>query len=99
MRGAVLKILAGTALALSAAQPAAAVQLAPGSSISLSGSVIGTPAGSITNATSLDFTSTVGTPSPGVAGTLDGYGTGSGSFTGISCAGTCGTIQDIASLV
>src|SRR6059058_139590 len=100
MRGAVFGILAGTALAFSVAQPAAAVTIPGNSSISLSGSVIGTPAGSITNATSLDFTSEVGTPSVGTPGTLDGYGTGTGAFTGVSClTGSCGSIKDIASLV
>ena len=52
-------------------------------------------------ATGIDFVSSgSGTKSPGVAGGITSFGAGSGSFAGFSCAntaGSCGSIQDIAS--
>src|SRR4051812_45622265 len=98
MRKLILALAGATALTAASAANAA-VTIGTGSSISLSGSVIASPAGDIRNAHSLDFTSEVGVPSPGVAGILAGYGTGTGAFAGVSCVtGTCGTIQDIATL-
>ena len=86
-------------LALAAAQPAYAVGLATGSAISTSGSVIASPGApsDISAATSLDFTTETGVATPGTPGLLTSYGTGLGSFAGITCnnpAG-CGTIQDL----
>lgn len=97
MRGAVLKILAGTALAFAVAQPASAAQLIVGSQMSVNGTVIGnTP--NVRDATALDFTT--GTTSNGSSpGTVTSFnGTATGSFAGQFCSGTCGTIADIASL-
>jgi len=98
MRGAFLKILAGTALAFAGAIPAAAAQLITGSQISIGGSVI-TNTADASQATALDFTS--GTTSNGaLPGTLSTYNGGAtGSFAGLFCAGSCGTINDIASLM
>lgn len=93
------------AVALAAAQPAMALpQIAAGSAISTGGFVIASttpPGGDISQATSLDFTTLIGVPSPGTPGVLTSYGTGLGSFTGVACANPlgCGTIQDLASLV
>jgi hypothetical protein len=102
MRGAFLGILAGTALAFTAAQPAAAAALAAGTSINSNGYVIANPtSGDISQATSLDFNTSSGAPSPGTPGVLTSYGAGAGSFAGVSCNNVagCGSIQDIASLV
>jgi hypothetical protein len=93
---------------LRAAVAAAALLIAPavadaapilgGSSISLNGFVNGNTS-KIGNATALDFTDSTNTASPGVAGVLSAYGSGTGSFAGVSCAtGSCGSILDIASL-
>ena len=98
MRGAVLKILAGTALALAMAQPAAAAQLITGSQISIGGPVI-TNTVDASQATALDFTTgtTTNGSAPGTVTTFNGGSTG--SFAGQFCAGSCGTVNDIASLI
>jgi hypothetical protein len=98
MRGAFLGILAGTALAFTAAQPAAAAALIAGSQISINGSVI-TNTADASQATSLDFTTgtTSNGSAPGILSTFNGGATG--SFAGQFCGGpNCGTISDIASL-
>jgi hypothetical protein len=97
MRGAFLGILAGTALALTAAQPAAAAALIANSQISINGSVI-TNTPNAADATALDFTS--GTTTNGsLPGNLSQFNGGAtGSFAGQFCTGTCGSIYDIASL-
>jgi PEP-CTERM motif len=95
-----LKVLAGTALAAAVAQPAAAAGPPITGGISSSGYVVISPSGDISQATSLDFTTATGTPSPGVPGVLSSYGAGTGSFAGVLCTtGTCGSIQDLTSLV
>jgi hypothetical protein len=98
MRGAVLSILAGGALAFSATAASAATQIT--GTISTNGYLIASPTNQdISQATSLDFTDITNTPSPGVAGTLSSYSAGTGTFAGTFCGtGTCGSIQDIASL-
>lgn len=69
------------------------------SSINLSGNVIGGGSTTLVNSTSLDFTGPSGTPTPGVAGVVANYNTGTGTFAGFVCStGTCGSIQDITSL-
>jgi hypothetical protein len=100
MRGAILGILAGATLAFTAAQPAAAAQLVTGSTISITGNVIASPTNQdISQATSLDFTTVSGTPTPGTPGPISSYGSGSGSFAGVFCGpGACGTIQDLNNL-
>jgi hypothetical protein len=98
MRGAFLKILAGTALAFATAAPAAAAQLIGGSQISIAGPVI-TDTADASQAHSLDFTNgplTNGS-APGTVTTFNGGATG--SFAGQFCSGSCGTINDIMSLV
>jgi hypothetical protein len=101
MRNLVLGLVGGAVLVFAAAPPAMAAQLVGGSGISSNGYVIANPtSGDISQATSLDFNTSSGAPSPGVAGVLSSYGAGSGSFAGIICnnpAG-CGSIQDITSL-
>jgi hypothetical protein len=99
MRGALLGILAGTALAFTAAQPAAAATIAAGSTVSVTGNVIVNPTNQdVSQATSLDFTDGSYTPSLGTAGPVSSY-SGTGTFLGDVCVGSCGTIQDILSLV
>jgi hypothetical protein len=100
MRGAIIKYLAGAAMAVAVAQPAAAAPTLTGT-ISSSGYVLINPPGDISQATSLDFNTSSGAPSPGTPGVLSSYGAGTGSFAGVSCnsATGCGSIQDIASLV
>jgi hypothetical protein len=94
-----MRVLAGTALAIAVAQPATAGPTLTGG-ISSNGYVVINPSGDISQASSLDFTTSTGMPSPGVPGVLSSYGAGTGSFAGVLCAsGTCGSIQDIASLV
>jgi hypothetical protein len=101
MRGAILSILAGTALAFGVVQPVAAAPTITGG-INSNGYVIANPtSGTISQATSLDFNTATGTPSPGTPGVLSSYGSGTGSFAGVACSGvpSCGSIQDISSLV
>jgi hypothetical protein len=87
-------------LAVAVAQPAAAAPTITGS-INSNGYVLISPPGDISQATSLDFNTSSGAPSPGTAGVLSSYGAGTGSFAGVSCnsASGCGSIQDITSLV
>jgi len=99
MRGAFLGILASTALAFTAAQPAAAATIAAGSTVSVTGNVIVNPTNQdVSQATSLDFTNALYTPSLGTPGPVSSY-SGTGTFLGDVCLGSCGTIQDILSLV
>jgi len=94
----VMLALAST-IALAAASAAnAAVTIGAGSTISVTGNVIANPTNQdISQATSLDFTNSLYTPSLGVAGPVSSY-SGTGSFAGDICLGSCGTIQDILSL-
>src|SRR4051794_36710405 len=95
MRGAILSILAGTALAFTAAQPVAAATSVTGS-MNINGYVVGdTP--NIQDSTKLDFTD--GTNTGAANGVLSGY---VGTINGVSLlcnTGTCGSIMDINSLV
>src|SRR3954469_19957427 len=94
MRGAILSILAGTALAFTAAQSASAATSVTGS-MNINGYVVGdTP--NIQDSTKLDFTD--GTNSGSANGVLSGY---VGTINGVSlvCGGSCGSIVDINSLV
>ena len=78
-----------------------AVPIASGSQLNIGGFTVGVGTGTTINlATGLDFTSAAspGTGTPGVAGTIASVnGSGTGSFAGLSCAGDCGTIQDLPS--
>jgi hypothetical protein len=68
------------------------------SSINLNGFVIGGGGTTLVNSTSLDFTTALGVPNAG-PGVISSYGTGTGTFASFSCStGSCGSIQDIASL-
>jgi hypothetical protein len=86
--------------AMFAAPSAHAVQLAAGSSIDLAGFVRALGGTTLGSATSLDFIAASGAEaSPGVAGVVTAYGSGTGSLAGFMCmTGTCGTIQDITNL-
>ncbi len=88
--------LAATAItAAFAAIPAQAAPIVQGSSISIGGfATLNTPQAG--DATAVDFTNGTGT-SPGTPGTLTQYN-GTGTFAGAVCAGSCGSIYDIASL-
>ncbi|MBI0477208.1 PEP-CTERM sorting domain-containing protein [Sphingomonas sp. MA1305] len=92
-----LSLLAAGA-AVCAASNANAATIATGSSVDFTGYLNATGGNSLSTATALDFlASSGGTASPGVAGLIPNYGTGTGTFAGFSCmTGTCGTIQDIA---
>ena len=94
MRRALLAILASTAVALTAAQPAAAATNISGN-MNINGFVVGNTA-NIKDSTALDFTDGVTTGSAN--GVLSGY---VGNINGVPlvCAGTCGSIKDINSLV
>jgi hypothetical protein len=92
-------ILAGTTLAFTMTQPAAAAALIAGSQISINGSVI-TNTADASQATALDFTTgtTSNGSAPGILSTFNGGATG--SFAGQFCGGpNCGTISDITALV
>lgn len=97
MRGAVLKILAGTALAFAATTPALAAQLATGSQVSINGFLTPVTSGDVSAATALDFNAGGNVSTPGVAGPVTSY-TGSGSLNFV-CLSSCGTIQDLNSLL
>lgn len=86
--------------AMFAAPSAHAVQLASGSSIDLAGFVRALGGTTLGSATALDFTNGAGAEaSPGVAGTVTAFGSGTGSLAGLMCmTGNCGTIQDINNL-
>ncbi|MCU6456116.1 PEPxxWA-CTERM sorting domain-containing protein [Sphingomonas sp. A2-49] len=89
-------LLAGSAAMMASA--ATAAPLAAGSSIDFGGYIQGSGGdGTLGNATFIDFVSgTGGTASPGTAGTIANYGSGTGTFAGFSCmGGACGTISDI----
>lgn len=88
-------LAACSALCVSAA--ASAAPLVAGSSIDLAGYLQANGGTTLNNATSLDFVSgPAGTASPGVAGTVATYGSGTGSLAGFMCmTGTCGSILDI----
>ena len=94
-----------TAWAASAAifisSAAQAAPLITGSSVDLAGYVQAVGSTTLNNATGLDFVSGPGgTASPGVAGTVATYGSGTGSLAGFNCAGgSCGTISDITNFV
>jgi hypothetical protein len=97
MRGAILKILAGSALAVAATAANAAVNISAGSTMSVSGPNNLVTPGTASQATAIDFLTWNGTSYVGgaAAGTVTGY-VGTGSFSGESCAGNlCGTINDI----
>lgn len=96
MRKLMVALAGATALTVASAANAA-ITIGAGSQISLTGSVI-TNTSDASQATSLDFTS--GTTSNGSApGTLSSFvGGGTGAFAGQFCSGSCGTINDIASL-
>lgn len=92
-----LYMAAAAACALSAV-PANAATLLAGSSIDFTGFFQALGSATLGGATSLDFVNgPAGTASPGVAGTVPSYGSGTGSFAGLSCTGgACGTISDVA---
>lgn len=98
MRGIVLKVIAGTALSLAAAHPAAAaITIESGSQISIGGfaQLNGPAGGTASQTTSIDFL-TNGVSGP-AAGTLNSY-IGTGTFAGQICSSACGMINDITSL-
>jgi hypothetical protein len=101
LKGIYMKNLLGllaAGAAICAASNANAATIAAGSSIDFTGYLNATGGSNLATATSLDFLSSAGgTATPGVAGVIPNYGTGSGTFAGFSCmTGPCGTIQDIA---
>jgi len=92
-------LLAGSAILATA--PAGAAPLIAGSSIDFGGFLQGSGGdGTLGGATAIDFVNgALGTASPGTAGTVATYGSGTGTFLGFSCmGGSCGTINDIANL-
>lgn len=103
MRGAILSILAGTALAFTAAQSASAatINVAAGSQMSVGGNamLIGpTATSTASQATSIDFLVMPGSIAGASPGTVTNY-LGTGTFAGESCGATvCGSINDILSV-
>jgi hypothetical protein len=102
MRGAILSILAGTALALaSTAANAGTVTIGAGSQMSIGGNAQlngPTPTSTASQATSIDFLVMPGAVAGAAPGSVTNY-LGTGTFAGESCAGnTCGLINDIASV-
>ncbi len=98
-RSLVIGLAASAAICVSSSAQAA--PLIAGSSIDLAGYVQALGSTTLNNATGLDFVSGPGgAASPGVAGTVATYGSGTGSLAGFSCSGaSCGTISDILNLV
>src|SRR5437879_2170556 len=94
----VMLALAGATALIAASAANAAITIRSGSQISIGGSVI-TNTADASQATALDFTSGPVTNGalPGTLSTFNGGATG--SFAGQFCAGSCGTINDIASLI
>lgn len=78
-------------LLLSATAMAAPITF--GSQLNISGFDRAVGGATLDAATGLDFTAGAG-PTPGVAGTISAYN-GSGTFAGLSCNSSCGTIQDL----
>ncbi|NUR44976.1 MAG: PEP-CTERM sorting domain-containing protein [Sphingomonas sp.] len=97
MRGAVLKILAGTALAIGASAANAAVTIAVGSQMSIGGNAQLNGGATASQATSIDFLAMPGAVAGPTPGTVTNF-LGTGTFAGQSCSGSCGTINDITSL-
>jgi hypothetical protein len=93
----IMLAFAGAAALTAASAANAAITIGAGSQISINGSVI-TNTADASQATALDFTS--GTTTNGsLPGNLSQFNGGAtGSFAGQFCTGTCGTINDIASL-
>lgn len=79
------------------APAASAASVIPGSSIDFAGYLRAVGGSALNGATSIDFVNGPGgVASPGVAGTVNSYGSGTGSFTGSTCGGgACGIIADI----
>jgi hypothetical protein len=100
MNRSLVTVLAASA-AICVSSSAQAAPLIVGSSIDLAGYVQAIGSTTLNNATGLDFVSGPGgTASPGVAGTVATYGSGTGSLAGFTCSGAnCGTISDIVNLV
>jgi len=94
----VMLALAGATTLIAASAANAAITIGSGSQISIGGSVVVNTADA-SQATSLDFTTgtTSNGSAPGTVTTFNGGGTG--SFAGQFCSGSCGTINDIASLM
>lgn len=88
---------AAAAVALSASG-AFAAPITAGSQLNITGFDIGVGSSTIDQAQGLDFTDSSLAASPGTAGVLDSVsGSGIGSFAGIHCTSSCGSIQDILS--
>ena len=78
---------------------AVAAPITAGSTISFNGGVQTVGSTTLNMATGLDFISPGQISSPGQPGGLSSYGSGSGVFADVQCAGIgCGTIKDLPSL-
>jgi hypothetical protein len=98
MRGAILKILAGTALAFGATAANASVTIANGSQISVGGNAQLNGGTNAATATSVDFLVEPGDVAGAAPGTVTNY-IGTGTFAGQSCSlMVCGSINDITSV-
>jgi hypothetical protein len=87
-------LAAAAAAALAGPGLAQAVQL--NGQLNLTGFVMGTGGATLDQSTGIDFLALANTPNPGTPGTLDST-SGSGSFAGMTCTASCGTIRDITS--
>lgn len=92
--------LLAAAAVIGMATAATAAPISAGSSIDMNGYLQASGGTTLAMATSLDFVSgSGGAASPGVAGTLSSYSSGTGVFAGITCTGgNCGSIRDITNL-
>lgn len=98
-------LAAAAAASLVAFAPAAqAAPIVAGSSIDFSGFLQALGGATLGQATGLDFVAGAsGAPSPGVAGVIPTYGSGTGTFAGLFCPTTmmtasCGAIADLTNL-
>lgn len=90
----ILGLVAAAATALGLSLSVQATPIAAGSQFNINGCDHAITASTLDQATGLDFTDCTGVPTPGVPGVITGFN-GSGDFTGLFCAGVCGSIQDI----
>ena len=98
MRKLFLGVVGATALALGPTAANAAVTIGVGSQMSIGGNAQLNGGATASQATSIDFLVMPGSVPGATPGTVTNF-IGTGTFAGQSCSGSCGSINDIASLV
>src|SRR6185369_8448583 len=91
-------VLASAATLAMASAANAAITIGAGSQMSIGGNAQLIGGVTASQATSIDFLAMPGSVPGATPGTVTNY-LGTGTFLGQSCSGTCGTINDITSLV